>query len=62
MTEVELEVYKICEICNGNIIILIFRGTGVCCENCRKERVRRLEVGAKLLQVDTALEINETSP
>jgi hypothetical protein len=27
-----------CEVCKGQITMMCFRGTTVCCENCRKVR------------------------
>jgi hypothetical protein len=34
-------VSNMCEICASPILQMAFRGTGVCGENCRKERERR---------------------
>lgn len=28
----------ICVVCRSKIVIMCFRGTDVCCENCRRER------------------------
>lgn len=37
MSLVEISNRNICRVCNGNISIMLRRGTGLCCENCEKK-------------------------
>lgn len=33
------KVQEMCRVCKGPVLIIINRGTGLCCENCRKADV-----------------------